>query len=167
MIQVYTGNGKGKTTAAFGLALRAAGAGFNVYIGQFAKGRICSEHKALKAIKNIKLEQFGAPFFIQAGAGKADRELARRGLEKVKAAIACRKYRVIVLDEINLVLKYKLLNLEEFLKMVRRVPKNTELVLTGRYAPAKLLREADLISHIRQVKHYYRCGVKARKGIEL
>ncbi len=166
MIQVYTGNGKGKTTAAFGLALRAAGAGFNVYIGQFAKGRICSEHKALKAIKNIKLEQFGSPFFIQAAAA-TDRELARRGLEKVRAAIACRKYRVIILDEINLVLRYKLLNLEEFLKLARRVPKNTELVLTGRYAPAKLLREADLVSHIRQVKHYYRCGIKARKGIEL
>lgn len=166
MIQVYTGNGKGKTTAAFGLALRAAGAGLNVYIGQFAKGRSCSEHKALRKIKNIKLEQFGGECFIRDKPRPMDVEFARQGMEKIKKIIACRNYQVIILDEINIALKFKLVPLKEVLDLIRLTPKNIELVLTGRYAPARLIAAANLVSRIKEVKHYYTKGVKARRGIE-
>jgi len=167
LIQVYTGNGKGKTTAAFGLALRAAGAGLNVYIGQFAKGSGCSEHKALQKIKNIKLEQFGRECFIRDKPRQMDVEFARQGMEKVNKAVACRNYQVIILDEINIALKFKLVRLKEVLDLIRLTPKNIELVLTGRYAPAQVIKAADLVSQIREVKHYHRQGLKARKGIEL
>lgn len=166
MIQVYTGNGKGKTTAAFGLALRAAGSGLNVYIGQFTKGRSCSEHKALQKIKNIKLEQFGRECFIRNKPQQMDVEFAHQGIEKVKKIIACRNYQVIILDEINIALKFKLVSLKDVLNLIKLTPKNIELVLTGRYAPARLIRSADLVSQIKEVKHYYVQGVKARRGIE-
>jgi len=166
MIQVYTGNGKGKTTAAIGLAVRAAGAGLNVYIGQFVKGRYCSEHKALKKIKNIKLEQFGSACFIRHKPQQIDRELTRQGLEKIKKVINSRNYRVIILDEINVVLKLRLISFEDVLSLIKRTPENIELVFTGRDASAQLIKEADLVSRINEVKHYYRCGIKARKGIE-
>lgn len=166
MIQVYTGNGKGKTTAAFGLALRAAGAGLNVYIGQFTKGRGCSEHKALKRIKNIKLEQFGRNHFIRNKPLQIDVEFARQGVEKVKKIIASGKYQVIILDEINIALKFKLVRLKGVLDLIKLIPKNIELILTGRYAPAQLIKAADLVSRIEEIKHYYVQGVKARRGIE-
>lgn len=167
MIQVYTGNGKGKTTAAFGLALRASGAGLNVYIAQFAKGRICSEHRALKKIKNIKVEQFGRDFFLSHKPQAIDMELARQGLEKIKKIIVSKNYRVIILDEINIALKFKLVRLKDVLDLIKHTPENIELVLTGRYAPARLIKVADLVSEINEVKHYYRRGFKARKGLEL
>ncbi len=166
MIQVYTGNGKGKTTAAIGLALRAAGAGLNVYIAQFAKGRCCSEHKALKKIKNIKIEQFGRDCFIRRKPQQIDLELTRQGWEKVKKVISSRKYRVIILDEINVILKLKLLSFKDMLSLIKCTPECIELVLTGRGAPAQLIKHADLVSRINEVKHYYRRGIKARKGIE-
>ena len=166
MIQVYTGNGKGKTTAAIGLAIRAAGAGLNVYIAQFVKGRDCSEHKALKKIKNIKLEQFGRDCFLKHKPQQIDMELTRQGLEKVNKIIASRNYHIIILDEINVVLKLKLLSFKDVLSLIKRTPKSIELILTGRGAPAQLIKQADLVSRINEVKHYYRRGFKARKGIE-
>jgi len=166
MIQVYTGNGKGKTTAAIGLALRASGAGLNVYIAQFAKGRICSEHKALRKIKNIKVEQFGRDYFILRKARPSDIESARQALEKIKKTIACGDFRVIILDEINVALKLKLVCLKDVLELIKHTPATIELVLTGRCAPRKLIECADLVSRIDEVKHYYRRGLKARKGIE-
>ncbi|MFA4854565.1 MAG: cob(I)yrinic acid a,c-diamide adenosyltransferase [Candidatus Omnitrophota bacterium] len=167
MIQVYTGNGKGKTTAALGLALRAAGAGLNVYIAQFAKGRICSEHKALEKIKNIKLEQFGRDCFIHHKPQAIDMESARQAMEKIKKIIACKNYRVIILDEINIALKLKLVCLKDVLDLIKHTPATIELVLTGRGAPAPLIKAADLVSRITEVKHYYQRGLKARRGIEL
>ena len=167
MIQVYTGNGKGKTTAALGLALRASGAGLNVYIAQFTKGRCCSEHKALKKLKNIKLEQFGSGSLIKDKPQQLDVELAYRGLQKLEKIIASKKYRVIILDEINIALKLKLLPLKDGLGLIKRTPKSIELILTGRCAPAQIIKVADLVSEINEVKHYYSRGIKARKGIEL
>jgi cob(I)alamin adenosyltransferase len=166
MIQVYTGNGKGKTTAAFGLALRAAGAGLNVYIAQFAKGCICSEHRALKKIRNIKIEQFGRDFFIRDKPQAIDMELARQGLEKIKKIIASKNYRLIILDEINIALKFKLVRLKDVLDLIKDTPESIELVLTGRYAPMQLIKSADLVSDIKDVKHYYAKGIKSRRGIE-
>ena len=166
MIQVYTGNGKGKTTAAFGLALRAAGAGLKVYIGQFLKGRNYSELKTLKKIKNIKVEQFGRRCFIKKAPDKKDIILAKSGLEKIKKIIAKKNYDMVILDEINIALKLKLLDLKEVIKLIKKTPKNLELILTGRYAPSAILKIADLVSQIKEVKHYYKKGIKARKGIE-
>ncbi|MFA4993070.1 MAG: cob(I)yrinic acid a,c-diamide adenosyltransferase [Candidatus Omnitrophota bacterium] len=166
MIHVYTGNGKGKTTAAIGLALRASGAGLNVYIAQFAKGRICSEHKALQKIKNIKVEQFGGDYFILHKVRSFDIESAQQAMEKIRKAIARKSYQVIILDEINVALKLKLVCLKDVLELIKYTPATIELVLTGRGAPRRLIECADLVSRINEVKHYFRRGFKARRGIE-
>jgi cob(I)alamin adenosyltransferase len=167
MIQVYTGEGKGKTTAALGLAIRAAGAGLRVYIGQFIKGREYSEIKILRRLKNIKLEQFGRGCFIRNRPAKEDFDLAKRGLMRAKKIIADRDYRVVILDEINVALRLGLLKLKEILELIKDTPKDIELILTGRYAPKEIIKLADLVSQMKQIKHYYKKGTKARKGIEI
>ena len=166
MIQIYTGNGKGKTTAAFGLALRAAGAGLNVYIGQFVKGRLYNEIKALKKIDNIKVEQFGRSCFVKKYPNEVDIQMALAGLKRLNEIIGQRKYRMVILDEINIAVKLGLIPLNDLLKLIEDTPKNIELVLTGRYAHLKIIKLADLVSQVREVKHYYAKGVKARRGIE-
>ncbi len=166
LIQVYTGNGKGKTTAALGLALRAAGAGLNVYLGQFVKGCCYSEIKALKKIKNIKVEQFGRRCFIKKLPEKIDQQMALAGLKRVNEVIAARKYRLVILDEVNVAIRLKLIPLSGLLEIIKQAPKNIELVLTGRYAHPKIIKLADLVSQVKEVKHYYAKGVKARRGIE-
>ena len=166
MIQVYTGNGKGKTTAALGLALRAAGAGLNVYIGQFVKGRCYSEIKALKKIDNIKIEQFGRRCFIKKSPDKIDVQMALAGLERLNEIIAARKYRMVILDEVNIVVKLKLIPLSGLLELIKHAPKTIELVLTGRYAHPEIIKLADLVSEVKEKKHYYAKGIKARRGIE-
>lgn len=164
MIQVYTGNGKGKTTAAIGLAVRASGAGLRVYIGQFIKGACYSEMKALSKFKNIKVEQFGRGCFIRKSPTVEDIKLARDGLERIKQVIP--RFDLIILDEVNVALHFKLIRLDDVLKIIKGVPRKTEIILTGRCAPQGLLKKADLISEVKEVKHYYKNGVKARKGIE-
>lgn len=166
MIQVYTGDGKGKTTAALGLALRAAGAGLKVYIGQFLKGKDYSELNSLRKIKNIKLEQFGRSCFIKKGPDPKDMELAKNGLERVNKVILQRIYDVVILDEINVALNLKLLKLEDVIELIRKSPRSLELILTGRNAHPQILRLADLVSEMKEIKHYFKKGVAARKGIE-
>jgi len=166
MIQVYTGNGKGKTTAALGLALRAAGAGLNVYIGQFAKGRCYHEIKALKKIDNIKVEQFGRRCFIKKSPEKIDKQMAFAGLKRLNEIIGQKRYQMVILDEINIAVKLGLIPLSDLLKLIKDTPKNIELVFTGRYAHLKIIKLADLVSQVKEVKHYYTKGVKARRGIE-
>ena len=166
MIQVYTGNGKGKTTAALGLALRAAGAGLRVYIAQFIKGGCYSELSSLKKIKNITLMQCGRGCFIKNKPGLRDIALAQAGLKKIRQAIAKKSYRLIILDEVNVALKVGLLKIDEVLDIIDKASLKTEFILTGRDALLKILKIADLISDIREVKHYYQKGIKARKGIE-
>ena len=167
MIQVYTGNGKGKTTAALGLALRAKGAGLKVYIGQFIKGSSYSELKILKKIPRIKIEQYGRGCFVHnEKPSKRDIELACMGLGRAKTIIKQRKYNVVILDEINIALHLGLLKKEGVLDLVKAAPKNIELILTGRYAPTKLIKIANLVSQIKEIKHYYKKGIKARRGIE-
>lgn len=167
MIQVYTGNGKGKTTAALGLALRASGAGLKVYIGQFVKCGCYSEIKALKALKNIKVEQFGAGCFIKRIPVKDDLLRAKSGLEKAKKAIAAKKYDLVILDEINVAVKLRLVELSDVISLIKNTHPRIELVLTGRHAHPEIIRLADLVSQIQDLKHYYCRGLKARKGIEL
>ena len=166
MIQVYTGGGKGKTTAALGLALRASGAGLKVFIGQFAKGRACSELKSLKKIKNIKCQQFGGSCFIQSPPTKHDLKLAQDGWKKIKKIIREGTYDLVILDEVGIALNFNLLSLKEFCLFIKDVPKSLELVLTGRDMPGQVLEIADLVSEIKEKKHYYRQGIKARQGIE-
>jgi cob(I)alamin adenosyltransferase len=166
LIQIYTGCGKGKTTAAFGLALRASGAGLKVYIGQFLKCGKFSEIKALKKFKNIKIEQFGCGSFIKKVPSLKDKELAEAGFQKIKKAILSRSYDLVILDEINSALQLRLLDQKGVISIIQSAPKTMEIVCTGRLAPKKLIEIADLVSDIKEVKHYYRKGAKARKGIE-
>lgn len=165
MIQVYTGDGKGKTTSALGLALRAAGAGFHIYIAQFAKAKYCSELKSLKKFKNIKVEQFGACRFIRTVTAE-DKERAMKGLLAVKKAILQGKFNMVILDEINVVLSLGILDVGDVLKLLKAAPKQEEIVLTGRCASPEIVEIADLVSEIKQIKHYYSKGIKSRKGIE-
>jgi cob(I)alamin adenosyltransferase len=166
MIQIYTGNGKGKTTASLGLALRASGAGMKVFIGQFIKGSDYSELKSLKKIKNIKLEQFGRGIFIKGIPKQQDLKLAASGLEKIRIAAASGKFHMFILDEINVALDLKLLNTKKVLELLKTIPNTVEVVLTGRNAPKEILKAADLISDIKEVKHYFHKGKLARRGIE-
>jgi cob(I)alamin adenosyltransferase len=166
MIQVYTGNGKGKTTAAIGLAVRACGAGLKVYIAQFIKGKNYSEIKALRKFRpNLTIEQFGRGTFIKVP-GPVDRDLAEKGLKKVKQILSENRFDLIILDEINNALEIKLLEVASVLRMLEKTPKETEMVLTGRNAHPDIIAKADLVSEINEVKHYFKDGVKARRGIE-
>ena len=166
MIQVYTGNGKGKTTAALGLALRAVGAGLKVYIGQFIKSGDYCEVRALRKIKAIKTEQFGRGCFIRKSPSIIDKDLARNGFDRIKKVIKEGNYDVVILDEVNVALKAGLLRVDDVVSLIKSAPRKTELILTGRYAHPKVIAAADLVSEIKEVKHYYRKGIKSRIGIE-
>lgn len=166
MIQIYTGNGKGKTTAALGLALRASGAGLKVYIGQFIKGKTYSELKSLKTIPWVKVEQYGSGCFIRHKPKQKDIDLASEGLKRIREIVAQKKYKLVILDEINVALHFGLLKVNQIIQLFKTTPKNIELVLTGRQAPPELIKLADLVSEVKEIKHYYKKGAKARKGIE-
>ena len=167
-VQVYTGDGKGKTTAALGLALRAAGAGWNVFIGQFAKGLRTSELIALeeRLADRVTVRQFGLPRFI-VGAPKADDlALARCGLDEAREAVTSGKYGLVILDEANVAVTLQLFSVDDLLALIDAKLPEVELVLTGRGADARLLARADLVTEMRLVKHYFQQGVAARRGIE-
>jgi cob(I)alamin adenosyltransferase len=166
-IQVYTGNGKGKTTAALGLAIRAAGAGLKVFIAQFIKMGEYSEIKALKRFKDlITMEQFGTGRFIKGKPSVSDIEIARKGIEKIKAAFTSGQYNVVIMEEANVAAKLGLLSVENLLKIMDEKPKDVELVITGRGADSRIIEKADLVTEMKEVKHYFQKGVKARTGIE-
>lgn len=166
-IQVYTGNGKGKTTAAIGLAIRALGAGKKVFFAQFVKGMMYSEVKVIQKISSdIIIKQYGLDCFIYNAPTKADIEAARKGFDELKEIILAAKYDLIVLDEANIAIYYKLFGVDELIDLLKRKAQQTEIVITGRYAPDELIEFADLVSEIKEIKHYYTKGVEARKGIE-
>jgi len=166
-IQVYTGNGKGKTTAALGLAIRAAGAGLKVFIAQFIKMGEYSEIKALKRFKGlITVEQFGSGRFIKGKPSASDIEAARKGVEKIKAAFTSGQHNVIIMEEANVAAALGLLSVEDILKIMDEKPKDVELVITGRGADSRIIEKADLVTEMKEVKHYFQKGVKARIGIE-
>jgi cob(I)alamin adenosyltransferase len=167
LIQIYTGNGKGKTTAALGLAIRAAGARKKVYICQFIKGKPYSELRCLKKINNIIVQQFGRGCFIKKEPSRVDVELAQKGFDKVKHLVKSKKFDLIILDEINCAIDVNLIKTSDVLELINNTPRTIELVLTGRNAPRALIAAADLVTEMREVKHYYRKGIKARAGIEL
>lgn len=166
MVHVYTGNGKGKTTSAIGLAVRAAGAGLKVYIGQFVKGRQYSELNSLDKLDNIDIEQFGRDKFIKNNADKMDVKKAKKGYEKIKTVLNSNQYDLVILDEANIAVYFDLFTIEELLDLIEKRNKEIEVVLTGRMAHRKLIDYADLVTEMKEVKHYYKKGITARKGIE-
>lgn len=165
-VQVYTGNGKGKTTAALGLALRAAGAGMKVFIAQFVKEERCSEHLALERFgEMIVYRQYGRGL-IRNEPAEEDVAGAREGMREVSDAVHSGAYDVVILDEINVAVSLGLIGVEEVLALIREKPDSVELVLTGRNAHDAVMEEADLVTEMREIKHYYEKGVHARRGIE-
>ncbi|MBU1053036.1 MAG: cob(I)yrinic acid a,c-diamide adenosyltransferase [Proteobacteria bacterium] len=166
-VQVYTGDGKGKTTAAIGLALRAAGAGLKVYIAQFVKGMEYSELSSLKTISdNIVLKQYGRDCFINQAPDKEDIRLAREGLKEARDIMTGGIYNLIILDEANIATYFKLFSVDDLLKFIHEKPADVELVITGRKADPRIIAEADLVTEMVEIKHYYQHGIQARKGIE-
>jgi cob(I)alamin adenosyltransferase len=167
LVQIYTGEGKGKTTAALGLSLRAAGRCLKVFIAQFAKGMFYGELEALKRFDpQITLRQYGRKCFIEEEPTAEDLRLAREGWEEIREIVAAEEYDLLILDEIGIALHYELISLDEVEELVGGKPDSVELVLTGRKIPEALYEQADLVTEMREVKHYYNAGVKARKGIE-
>ena len=165
-IQVYTGNGKGKTTAALGIALRSVCAGNRVFMGQFMKGQNYSELKAPSLLDGLEIEQFGDPEFYLGEPNPKDFENAERGLKRMAEVLVSGKYDLVILDEINTTLYFKLLKVEDVLLLMDQKPEGVELILTGRYAPEEIMNRADLVTEMKEIKHYYTQGVPARVGIE-
>jgi cob(I)alamin adenosyltransferase len=167
LVQIYTGDGKGKTTAALGLVLRACGQGARVAIVQFMKGwDRYGELKSVQLLPNVTLVQTGRPDYVYRGKEiRKDYDEAERGLAEAKHFIAA-GVDLLILDEINVALDYGLLKLEDVVGLVKTKPCDMELVLTGRNATKELLDLADLVTEMREVKHPYRKGVKARRGVE-
>jgi len=166
-IQVYTGNGKGKTTAAFGLALRAAGAGKKVFIAQFVKGQEYSEIFAIREfLSPVTVKQYGLDCFIVSTPTQADIDIARKGLDEASAVIMSGEYDVVILDEANIAVFYNLFTPAELIDVLKYKPEAVEIIITGRYACPEIIEIADLVTEMKEVKHYYTQGVQARKGIE-
>ncbi|MBU0544735.1 MAG: cob(I)yrinic acid a,c-diamide adenosyltransferase [Proteobacteria bacterium] len=166
-VQVYTGDGKGKTTAAMGLSIRAAGAGLKVYIAQFIKMGDYSEIRALKKFSDlITVEQFGLGRFIKGKPSQEDIEAARRGINKVRLLMESSGCDVMVLEEANVAVKCGLISVEDLLDIISGKPDHMELVITGRGAAPEIIEKADLVTEMKEIKHYFQKGVPARVGIE-
>jgi cob(I)alamin adenosyltransferase len=168
-IQVYTGNGKGKTTAALGLAVRAAGHGLKTYFCQFLKGQDYGELSAIQKLSPlITIEQFGRKGFIHVteNPDKEDIERAQKGLQKCHKMMKSQKYQIIVLDEINVAVHFNLFEEKEIHDFLDEKPEEIEVILTGRYAPESFIERADLVTEMKEIKHYYKKGIRARQGIE-
>lgn len=169
LVQVYTGDGKGKTTAALGLAFRASGHGLKTYIIQFMKGEIYyGELGAAERLpENITIKQMGRPDFVdKKNPARIDIEMAEEALKLAKDVITGGKYEIVVLDEINVALDFGLIKLEDVMELIEDKPPEVELILTGRYAPAEIIERADLVTEMTEIKHPYNAGVEARIGIE-
>ena len=166
-IHVYTGPGKGKTTAALGLGMRAAGAGFKVHMIQFMKGRRYSELDAVENLTNFTYSQHGRDEFVsKEKPAQIDIDHAQRGFAHAKDVINNGKYDLVILDEINIAVDYNLISLDDVIKLIEEKPEKLELVLTGRDAHPELIKIADVVTEMLEIKHPYQNGVMARKGID-
>jgi cob(I)alamin adenosyltransferase len=166
-IQVYTGDGKGKTTAAFGLSLRAAGAGLKVFIAQFIKMGDYSELKALSRFSDlITVEQYGRGQFIKGKPSLEDIEAATKGLEKIQAVLMEARYDVVILEEANVAVMCGLFSADDILRLIATKTETVELIITGRGADPRIIEKADLVTEMKCIKHYNDAGVQARIGIE-
>lgn len=169
LVQVYTGMGKGKTTAALGLGLRAAGHGFQVYMIQFMKGQInYGELEAVKLIPNFTICQFGRPEFVdRTNLDPKDIEFAKAGLAHAREVMESGKVDFLILDEINCAIDWGLIPEDEVIDLIHARPANMELILTGRYATKRIIELADLVSEVHEIKHPYQKGIAARRGCEM
>lgn len=166
-VHVYTGDGKGKTTAALGLVLRAVGAGWRVLFTQFLKHGEFSEIKALKKLGDqVTIRQYGSGRFIKGRPSEKEMEMARAGLSEIMQVMEEGKYDLIILDEINVAVHFGLVPLESVISLLEKRPQDIELVFTGRWAPKEIMERADLVTEARIIKHYFNKGVRAREGIE-
>jgi cob(I)alamin adenosyltransferase len=168
-VQLYTGNGKGKTTASLGLTLRAAGAGLKSVIIQFMKGQHYSELDAVSLMDGfLTIEQFGSGKFCRPENKNYTEhlELAEKGYKRAKEVLESGTFKIVVLDEIVTTLSFKLLTVQDIIDLIRIKPADTELIITGRGAPEELIEKCDLVTEMKEIKHYYTRGVMARKGIE-
>jgi cob(I)alamin adenosyltransferase len=168
LVIVITGNGKGKTTAAFGQALRAVGQGYRVFIMQFMKGRDYGEFVAAeKYLPRLTICRSGLDSFVMRdNPAPVDIELARQGFESAKKAVASGKYQMVILDEINVAVDFKLIALEDVIALIKNKPPALDLILTGRYAAKAVVKLADTVSEVKEIKHHYAAGIKDRAGIE-
>ena len=167
LIHVYTGNGKGKKTAALGLGLRAAGAGFKVHMIQFMKGRRYHELNAIDELDNFTLTQHGRDEFVsKENPEQIDIDMAQEGFSYAKKLIKEQKHQMLILDEINVAVDFNLINLNDVLTLIDNKPGELELVLTGRYAHPDIIKRADVVSEILEIKHPYQEGIEARAGID-
>ena len=165
-VQVYTGNGKGKTTASLGLAIRAAGAGLRVHIVQFLKKGDYSEIKALSKFKNITVEQYGLGKFVRGNPSEQDKRAGTLGYQRLCDLLKKNEHDLVIAEEANVAVKYKLFSEEQLLALMDMKPDSVELVITGRGALQSVMERADLVTEMMEVKHYYKKGVMARVGIE-
>jgi len=166
-IQVYTGNGKGKTTAALGLSIQAAGDGLKVFIAQFNKRGDYSEIKALRRLSDlITVEQYGLGRFVDRKPSPEDIKAAQKGFKRVKNILSAGEHHLVVLDEANVAVKDGLFSAQDLLGIMLAKPDHVELVITGRGASPRIIENADRVIEMKEVKHYYKKGIKARVGIE-
>ena len=167
-VQVYTGDGKGKTSAALGLIIRACGAGLKVYAAQFLKKGVSCELKTLKKrFPDVTIKQFGSGKFIRKTPSPEDIKLARNGLKKLHTAMTSGQYDIIIADEINCAVSVGLFPVKDVLELIDQKPDGVELVLTGRNAHKLVIQHADLVTEMKKIKHYYDNGAVARSGIEM
>jgi len=168
IVQVYTGEGKGKTTASLGQALRACGHGFKVLMIQFMKGsKNYGELLSSESVPGLEIVQKGLPTFVKKGEpSEEDLRLAAEGMELARETVAAAAHDILILDEINCAVDYGLVDVNEVLELIREKPEGMELILTGRYAPKEFIELADLVTEMREVKHHYNSGVEMREGIE-
>ncbi len=167
MIQLYTGKGKGKTTAAFGLAVRALGQNKKVRVVQFMKKNTSGENLFFKRYKNIKIYCYGSNRFCKKESlTKKDFDLANQAFDKAKELSRKRNIDLLILDELSVAVYYGLVDINDVILFIKSISRKIEVVITGRYAHKAIKRTADLVSEIKESKHYYRKGIKSRKGIE-
>ncbi|HIP75070.1 MAG TPA: cob(I)yrinic acid a,c-diamide adenosyltransferase [Thermococcus paralvinellae] len=167
LIHIYTGNGKGKTTAALGLALRMLGNGGRVIIIQFMKAPKVYGEYFMAGKCGYVIESYGPPKFVHGKPEEDDIRAAKRALERAKEVVKSGEWDLVVLDEICVALGFGILDVEEVKELIKSKAPNTELVLTGRYCPEELYELADYVTEMREIKHPYQKGITARKGVEL
>jgi cob(I)alamin adenosyltransferase len=168
-VQIYTGNGKGKTTAALGQALRGAGFGLKSYIFQFMKEYPYSELNSLKFLYDfIKIEQFGNDDFVSRGSlpNKSEIDKIKLGMNIAQQIMLGKEHDIIILDEICVCIYFKLISSGDVLDFISKKPASVELILTGRYCPPEIIEKGDIVTEMKEIKHYYSKGVASRKGIE-
>jgi cob(I)alamin adenosyltransferase len=168
-VQIYTGNGKGKTTAALGQALRAAGSGLKTFIAMFMKDFSYGEIKSIKHLSDwIRVEQYGNDTFVISKQLPDEKDLraAQQALKQTREAMLSAKYDMVIMDEVCVAIHFGLLKTANVLSLLEEKPEPVELILTGRYCPPELIEKADLVTEMQEIKHYYQKGVLVRKGIE-